>query len=184
MAYSAISSSELNPDSPIVDTLFSRMRDNWIAIKNGESGAPRIRTQAIHPPSNGYNWAWQYSGIIHTSSGVWEELVGGASFGAAVIDVWGVQSPGHMQMWRTGSYYFWINIERTNTTRTASAAVYRNGVRYSAIYTVPVGRASQLFAFPLSLNAGDIISVFGESRDASTVGVLGGMTNRPFAYIG
>lgn len=182
MAYSAISSSELNPDSPIVDTLFSRMRDNWIAIKNGESGAPRIRTQAIQPPSNGYNWAWQFFGSANTSSTEWV-AVGPLLFQEA-INGWGVQSPGGMQIWRTGNYNFWISTERTNTSHSSSVAVYRNGERISAIYTCPAGTSYRLFVFSLQLNAGDNIAIMANSDDLCTVGVLAGMTSRPFSYIG
>lgn len=166
MAYIAISQSEINPDSPIVDTVFTRMRDNWIAIKDGEAGAPRIVTQALYSPTSGYKWAWQFYSYINSVDTEW------------------IQAGQAMQMWRTGTYHFWVSIDRTSTTYSASIAVYRNGVRHSAIYTIPAGTTYQLFIFALNFNAGDYAAVWGTSRNASTIGVLGGMVDKPFAYIG
>lgn len=179
MAYSAVPQAEINPDSDIVDTVFSRARDNWIAIKDGESGAPRIQTPALHPPTSGYNWAWEFYGSANTSATEWVEV---GPFGLGSLFGW--TGYGSMQIWRTGNYHFWVSIDRTNTSHTASVAVYRNGVRHSSIYTCPVGTAYQLYVFGLAFNAGDIITIMANSDDLSTIGVLAGMTDKPFSYIG
>lgn len=178
MAYSAISQSEMNPDSEIVDTVFSRGRDNWVAIKDGESGAPRIQTQALHPPTSGYNWAWQFFGTVNTAPGVWTGL------GPLSIGVGASSLTAGGQIWRTGTYHFWMSVDRTNTTEAASVAIYRNGVRHSAIYTCPAGTAYQLFTFGLQFNAGDLWTAWATSNSTATIGVLGAMTDKPFAYIG
>jgi len=46
--YSAITSSEIDADSPITDALLAKFRDNPIAINEGATGAPYVQT-AWHP---------------------------------------------------------------------------------------------------------------------------------------
>ncbi len=182
MAYVTISQSEINPDSQIVDTVFSRMRDNWIAIKDGEIGAPRIVTQALYPPTSGYKWAWEYFSIADTLSGEW--VIVSQYISSYFYDFETLPNIATMQAWRTGTYHFWISLDRSNTSSSSSVAVYRNGVRHSAIYTIPAGTGYQLFVFGLSFNAGDYFDVRCTSVNPVTVGVLGGMVDKPFAYIG
>lgn len=45
--YTTIAGSEIDVDSPITESLFTRLRDNPIAISEGSSGAPQIQTAAI-----------------------------------------------------------------------------------------------------------------------------------------
>lgn len=45
--YATIADSDLDPESPGTTTLFTRLRDNPIAITEGASGAPKIQTAAI-----------------------------------------------------------------------------------------------------------------------------------------
>lgn len=45
--YTAITSGEIDPDSPITNSLMTKLRDNPIAITEGASGAPKIQTAAI-----------------------------------------------------------------------------------------------------------------------------------------
>jgi len=47
MAYSAIAGSEIDADSPITAGLMTKLRDNPIAIANGDAGAPRIQAAAL-----------------------------------------------------------------------------------------------------------------------------------------
>jgi hypothetical protein len=47
MAYSALSDSQIDADSPLIADTFFKLRDNPIAIANGDVGAPRIQTAAI-----------------------------------------------------------------------------------------------------------------------------------------
>ena len=46
MAYVPINNNEIDPDSPLTSSLVTRLRDNPIAIANGDSGAPQIQTAA------------------------------------------------------------------------------------------------------------------------------------------
>ncbi len=46
MAYTAITNGEIDADSPITVDLMTKMRDNPIAIANGDTGAPPIQTAA------------------------------------------------------------------------------------------------------------------------------------------
>jgi len=44
--YTSIANNEIDADSPTTDTLFTRLRDNPIAIAEGSSGAPQIKTKS------------------------------------------------------------------------------------------------------------------------------------------
>jgi len=46
--YTAIADTEIDQDSPVTETLWTKMRDNPIAITEGASGAPKIQTPAIN----------------------------------------------------------------------------------------------------------------------------------------
>jgi hypothetical protein len=46
-SYVAIADSDIDPESPIVATLMTRLRDNPIAITEGSSGAPKVQTAGI-----------------------------------------------------------------------------------------------------------------------------------------
>lgn len=174
MAYNAISPSDINADSPLTDTLFSHMRDNWIAIKDGESGATRMATAAIQPPTPGSFWAWVAN--VTGSSTTWTAFGGvGAGIGPEYY---------RWQAWRSGSFRFWFTMSRTTTTATANMRVYRNGAAYSQVYTCPVGQASSSHVFDLNLNVGDTIQIYRQNQHSCTSSVFAGMTAYPFSYIG
>lgn len=174
MAYSTISQSELNPDSPVVDTVFSRMRDNWIAIKDGESGAPRIETEAIQRPTAGNNWAWTANALGASAS--WSAFGGVGSGVGPEYYTW--------QAWRTGRMRFWLTFSRTITSSVASMRVYRNGTAYSSIYTCPAGQTSASHVFDLAFNAGDTIQIWRQCSTICEFAAFAGMIAYPFAYIG
>lgn len=47
MAYSTLSDSQIDGDSPLISDTFFKLRDNPIAIANGDAGAPRIQAAAL-----------------------------------------------------------------------------------------------------------------------------------------
>ena len=47
MAYSSIPDSQIDADSPLISDTFFKLRDNPIAIANGDSGAPKIQSAAL-----------------------------------------------------------------------------------------------------------------------------------------
>lgn len=47
MAYSAIADNEIDTDSPLTESLFTRLRDNPLAIAAGLSGAPNVQTAGL-----------------------------------------------------------------------------------------------------------------------------------------
>jgi hypothetical protein len=46
-SYSPIGNTEIDPDSPLTSSLFTRLRDNPLAIQQGDPTAPRIATAAL-----------------------------------------------------------------------------------------------------------------------------------------
>ncbi|MBA1447001.1 MAG: hypothetical protein FE835_19365 [Gammaproteobacteria bacterium] len=50
-AYNAIPAADIDPDSPITTSLMTHIRDNPIAISEGSTGAPRIKTDAYEAGS-------------------------------------------------------------------------------------------------------------------------------------
>lgn len=47
MGYSALSDTQIDGDSPLIADTFFKLRDNPIAIANGDAGAPRIQAAAL-----------------------------------------------------------------------------------------------------------------------------------------
>jgi hypothetical protein len=47
MAYTEITNTEIEPGKPLTTSLVTRIRDNPIAIANGDTGAPKVQTAAI-----------------------------------------------------------------------------------------------------------------------------------------
>ena len=53
--YTAIADTEIDQDSPVTETLMTKMRDNPIAITEGASGAPRIVAGALNTTNTTYS---------------------------------------------------------------------------------------------------------------------------------
>jgi hypothetical protein len=51
MTYTPILNAEVDAESPVTDLLLTRLRDNPIAIANGNAGAPRVYGLALVPDS-------------------------------------------------------------------------------------------------------------------------------------
>lgn len=50
--YVAISSGEIDADSPITADLMSKLRDNPLAIAEGDASAPRVKAAALNTSTN------------------------------------------------------------------------------------------------------------------------------------
>ena len=53
--YTTIADTEIDQDSPVTETLMTKMRDNPIAITEGASGAPRIVQNALSTTNTTYS---------------------------------------------------------------------------------------------------------------------------------
>jgi hypothetical protein len=53
MAWTTIPNSDIDQDSPITQTLMTALRDNPIAIANGDAGAPRLQLPALQEVAAG-----------------------------------------------------------------------------------------------------------------------------------
>ena len=79
--YTSIANNEIDADSPATDTLFTRLRDNPIAIAQGASGAPKIATQSavsdfdITPAD--FNSLGAFGGAWFTINGSYDGAGGG-----------------------------------------------------------------------------------------------------------
>lgn len=174
MAYSAISQAETDPDSPLTDTLFTKMRDNWIAIKNAENGAPKISPEAFAKHTGG-----SYPIFLATSTGstanAWV-VMGGANTGFYFTYVWRAH--------RSGNYLFWLSANNRLSTSTASNfQVWRNNLAYSQVYTCPIGQSTANFIFELYFNQGDVFDVRLQSQSAGDFGCLVGINNGFFHLV-
>lgn len=173
MPYISISPSETDSGSDITDSLMERIRDNWDSCCAGESGAPRFKTQAVDQLTAGWQWAWsqRFSG----NSPTWFPITRVTNLGITLY---------RWQAWRTGSYRFWIAMNRTTTTSASHAQVYRNGVPYSPVYSAAVGVAGVNHIFDLSFSVGDEIDIYIQSSALCHYSFLCGMVSNAFAYIG
>lgn len=58
MAYTPIQNTQVDADSPVTADLMSQLRDNPIAIANGDAGAPRIVDSALSTTATGAGRDW------------------------------------------------------------------------------------------------------------------------------
>jgi hypothetical protein len=58
MTYVPINNAEVDAESPITDLLMLRLRDNPIAIANGDAGAPRVADAALSGTATAGGSAW------------------------------------------------------------------------------------------------------------------------------
>jgi len=84
-AYNAIADSDIDPESPGTTTLFTRLRDNPIAITEGSSGAPNIQTAGI--ANNAVTTAKLATGEQMTTTNVLAAIAAG-SVGAVGTYAW------------------------------------------------------------------------------------------------
>lgn len=174
MPYISISPSETDSGSDIVDSVMTRIRDNWLSCCAGESGAPRFKTSAVESPVAGWQWSLTES-FSGTTSGWWS-ITTLTHVNGTVLHRW--------QAWRTGSYRFWIAMNRTFTSQQAHAQVYRNGAAYSPVYSIAVGAVNANHIFDLNFSAGDQIDIYVFAPQLCRFDVLGGCVANAFAYVG
>ena len=79
--YTAIATSEIDVDSPAKESVFSRLRDNALAIQEGDPTAPKIFFQALRAQT------FTSSGTFNVPAGVTSvkvEVIGGGGAGGGV----------------------------------------------------------------------------------------------------
>jgi hypothetical protein len=69
--YALIDNTEVDPESPITTSLVTRLRDNFLAIAEGDSSAPSIARKAIDVGGSDIDGAYS-DGAAPTNSGVYE----------------------------------------------------------------------------------------------------------------
>lgn len=104
MAYDPILNTEIDLDSPITESLMTRMRDNPIAIADGDVGAPRIKPTALNTALETFNFtliAANSSGTVYSQTSSAGEYgfyprteIGVYSGGAASLNAWMIVNNG------------------------------------------------------------------------------------------
>jgi hypothetical protein len=70
MAWTTIPNSDIDQDSPITQTLMTALRDNPIAIANGDAGAPRLQLPAFQEVAAGDETRFESLSVRSTSTTV------------------------------------------------------------------------------------------------------------------
>lgn len=172
MAYATLSDSQIDGDSPLIaDTLF-KLRDNPIAIANGDPGAPRIVQGALALPGAGtvllQAWSDAAFGLSFASEG--SALTSGTGYQLVPFASVGVSTDNFVAQ-RDGTISVRVGINRTSGSNPAYARVYRNGVAYGSVQTVTTS-GLQLFFESLDFVAGDSIQLYGDRNGNESVGYL------------
>lgn len=151
MAYSAITAGEIDQDSPITTGLMTRLRDNPIAIAAGDSGAPRIQTNALD------------TGVV-TGAKIANDTITIANFAApSASDAYPVaffhsvtiNEEASWQVAKSGGYRVSITGHLN-----ARAQVYKNG---SLLTTLDSFKPSTAQTYDVTLAAGDVFKIVNDS---------------------
>lgn len=151
-AYASIPNSDIDPESAVVVSLITALRDNPIAIAEGSSGAPNIVPAA---------WGACASGVIPLASIFWE---------ASTLSTSPVKGAEYYFPY-TGSID--ISFEIKTTTTTAYARTYVNGVAYGPIRS-NVSSTYATFSETISgLSPGDLVQIYHYSISGADAAILG-----------
>lgn len=118
--YTAIPDSDIDPESPGTTTLFTRLRDNPIAITEGSTGAPKIQQAAIENQAVNVSKLERTSGTVSVacSSGTYYTgVLAGGDFAFRVRTRWSST---------TGLLYFEGYTDRSPNTSFASPQLQFN----------------------------------------------------------
>lgn len=150
MAYSAITAGEIDQDSPITTGLMTRLRDNPIAIAAGDSGAPRIQTNALD------------TGVV-TGAKIANDTITIANFAApTAADTYPIaffhffdNEYASWKVAKSGGY----RVSLTGHSN-ATAKVYKNG---SLLTTLDSFTESTAQTYDVTLAAGDVFKIVNDS---------------------
>jgi hypothetical protein len=147
--YATIGNGEIDGESPITDTLMSRLRDNPLAMFEGSTGAPRLSGFAVARLNNGLGaltisaadtYALQY-GLVQTSG--------------ILVTSSGTDQVAHTYQMSHYSGTVRCKASHSSASGTSTLSIYRNGTLLTSFTTTsasPVARVADSFC-----NAGDVI---------------------------
>lgn len=127
-AYTAIADSEIDVDSPITESLMTRLRNNPIAITEGSAGAPLIQTAAYQPGSVD-------QAAIGASAVGQGELKSTTASGSAG----GSANTQHSYSLTGGTYSFWTAGSNSGTNSTEYPSGFGNGDTGAGVIGVKIG---------------------------------------------
>ena len=187
MAYSAISNGEIDLDSPITTGLMTKMRDNPIAIANGDSGAPKIQTAAIN--DSAVTTAKIAGGNV-TSAKMAAASVKQAALDTSIGEVSTTILPGMVTL-PGGTYGFYPQL-RASSGVVTTGILYANGTSYFTRIqldsTAGTAYAQQRYVNsspPYNLGNGDVpVFVFAKLSASSDVVATYVADVPPWAYNG
>lgn len=161
-AWTSIPTASLEPNAPARSVDALALRDNPIAIAEGSSGAPKIRTPALNPPVGG--GAYTLLRLI----GAIEVGCANTSYLSALLNRGAIYSDSHIPfvVLVAGVVSVWLEHRASGTAlATSYARVLKNGavvIEWSTTSTTMVARAVDVTAA-----VGDVIAVQQRTSDGS-----------------
>lgn len=150
--YTAIPDSDIDPESPGTTTLFTRLRDNPLAIAEGDPTAPDVAYSALSAPTTS-------SGITQISNFAFESK--------DMAGIYSYQKVAEFQVSASGTINTYFGLYSI-TTQLVYGRVYKNGSPVGAERSKSSG--TQYFSEDISVVDGDLIQFYSKAT-TSTSGV-------------
>ena len=155
---------DLDANSPITESLMLALRDNPIAISEGDPTAPKIAMAALVPipPSKIENYV----------AGSWVEAYNHNTYGLTELPATPTLfTAGRLKMSRSGTVTSVFTLQGSNATYIVYGRVYKNGVAVGT--TRSVSGATATFTENIAVTAGDELQVYvWQTGGASNAGRL------------
>lgn len=156
-SYVAIPNGDVDQDSPVTQPLMTALRDNPIAIAEGASGAPKIQTIALEPPTSATTYVIRRLQISEASTSV-------ATYPSGLLnDRFSAEQHVGVTVLVPGSIYCYLEHRSGGTIQTSEVRILKNGVvlaTWSTTSTTYVARS-----LTVSVAIGD--SIIFQNRGAS-----------------
>jgi len=181
--YSTIADSEIDPESPGTTTLFTKLRNNPIAITEGASGAPSILNAAL----SGYPWG--AADMEDAAAGNYLEY--NESWTAAEVNTAVGSSMTKMAEFiatRGGTYTFRLSLIG-NVSYYGQLRVYLNGSPEGTLRQANSGSPAVRLTVNenIAVSEGDLVQLYGLTQNAAAVPdgswAWGVMSSNPIAHL-
>lgn len=189
MAYSTLSDTQIDGDSPLIADTFFKLRDNPIAIANGDSGAPKIQDAALDTgaaTTAGQTWVGLRIPAASITQGRLNSSTGEVSTSSAT---------GSNELLPGGEYGFFPRIRVSNAVYDGSATICvdSSATTYGSRINLAVTSGGTIYALqryinsspPYDLGDGDVpLFVFALVNSAGEVESTYAADVPPWAYNG
>lgn len=182
--YTSITNGQVDVNSPIDQALITALRDNPIAISEGATGAPRVKTAALEAPTQGSTNTL----VRVVQGGLWSITT--STFPTNpnnAVEIQAADNAIGFSVHVAGGMQIALEQRADGTATTSTVRVYQNGTQIQEWDTTSVSAVSRTLNFDISQN--DMIVVAHTNTGGTAAGssisnfVLKSNTNSFFATL-